>query len=390
MIVEHVQVGEVLDLQRRTVVVEVEQEYEEIGIRSFGRGIFHKEPTTGAELGTKRVFRIEQGDLVISNVFAWEGAIAVATEAQKGKIGSHRFMTFIPKDERIDVRWAASFFLSEAGLELIRKASPGSAGRNRTLAIDRFESLKMPLPSIREQRHIAERILYLRAAAEQLQGASGRASRLIEALAVSAAARPDLSDEAKRRRGWQRTALHSVMTPAIDPVIVRAGESYSNLGIYSYGRGLFAKVDIDGSATSARTLYRVRTNQFIYSRLFAFEGAYSYVEPAFDGFLVSNEFPTFDTDPNQLDARWLANYLRSPRRWEELGGSSRGLGVRRQRVPTDAVLAYEVWLPPIEQQRAMVEMIDRIDRVHVRRSDVERRCAALVPAALNQAFTGLS
>lgn len=43
-------------------------------------------------------------------------------------------------------------FRSEPGLSLIRRASPGSAGRNRTLAIDRFEALEIPLPSIREQR----------------------------------------------------------------------------------------------------------------------------------------------------------------------------------------------------------------------------------------------
>ena len=50
---------------------------------------------------TKRVFRIEPGDLVISNVFAWEGAIAVASDDEAGTIGSHRFMTFVPADGRV-------------------------------------------------------------------------------------------------------------------------------------------------------------------------------------------------------------------------------------------------------------------------------------------------
>src|SRR5262249_47927633 len=109
-------------------------------------------------LGNKRVFRIEPGDLVISNVFAWEGAIAVATTAEAGRIGSHRFMTFVPRDKCVDVGWVRWFFLSEPGLSLIREASPGSAGRNRTLAIKRFENIVIPLPPIEEQRRTAARL----------------------------------------------------------------------------------------------------------------------------------------------------------------------------------------------------------------------------------------
>lgn len=153
-----VRVGDVLQLKRRSVAVDPSSEYEEIGVRSFGKGIFHKEPVTGAELGNKRVFRIEPGDLVLSNVFAWEGAVALATRREVGKIGSHRFMTFTPKDGRIDTAWAAWFFRSEPGQELIRKASPGSAGRNRTLAIERFANLEIPLPPI-DQQGLAARSL---------------------------------------------------------------------------------------------------------------------------------------------------------------------------------------------------------------------------------------
>lgn len=162
MTVEYVRVGDVLELRRRAVEVDPSAEYREVGVRSFGRGIFHKEPIAGIDLGSKRVFRIEPGDLVISNVFAWEGAIAVASEAEEGMIGSHRFMTFRPKDDRADTAWLAWFFLSEPGLELIRRASPGSAGRNRTLAIERFENLEIRLPPIGEQRSVAARLDILR------------------------------------------------------------------------------------------------------------------------------------------------------------------------------------------------------------------------------------
>jgi hypothetical protein len=57
---------------------EVDKSYAELGIRSFGNGTFQKPAITGLELGNKRIFKIEPWDLVFNNVFAWEGAIAVA------------------------------------------------------------------------------------------------------------------------------------------------------------------------------------------------------------------------------------------------------------------------------------------------------------------------
>jgi type I restriction enzyme, S subunit len=154
--VERVRVGEVLALRRREVAIDPEAEYRLVGIFSFGKGIFHRDPKPGAELGDYRFFAIRPGDLVLSNIQAWEGAIAYATERDAGTIGTHRFLSYVPKDDRIDAAWARWFFLSEPGMELIRRAAPGTTVRNRTLAIERFESLEIPLPSEHSQREATQ------------------------------------------------------------------------------------------------------------------------------------------------------------------------------------------------------------------------------------------
>ena len=155
---EHVRVGEVLRLERRPVQVDPTQEYVSIGIRSFGRGIFHYAPTTGGRLGKLRFFEVEPDRLLVSNIKAWEGAVAVSGAGDSGCICSNRFLAYEQIDDRIDIQWARWFFLSESGNELLQGASPGSADRNRTLAIDRFESLEIPLPLIYEQHRVAARL----------------------------------------------------------------------------------------------------------------------------------------------------------------------------------------------------------------------------------------
>lgn len=390
MTVERVRVGEVLSLARRFVDPDPTVEYVAIGIRSFGKGIFHYDARLGDQLGSMRFFELQPDCLVVSNIKGWEGAIAVSSQAEAGCLASNRFLAYLPIGQRIDVGWARWFFLSESGIRLIQRASPGSADRNRTLAIDRFEALEIPLPPIDEQRRIARRLDRLQDATGELRRRAAHASELSKALTVSASSRPDIDDRAKARAGWRQVALGTVMSPAEERVNVDAKSSYPNVGIYGFGRGLFPKADIDGSRTSATMLNRIRAGQFIYSRLFAFEGAYAAVHPGFDGAFVSNEFPAFDPDPEQLHARWLANYLRTPERWAELRGSSKGLGVRRQRVPVQAVLAYVVWLPPIAEQHSMVATIDRLDHARYRRDEAGIRLRALVPAALNEVFAGLS
>ncbi len=143
--------GDVAPIVRRPVKVESEKEYPEIGVRSFGRGTFHKPSLTGADLGGKRVFKISEGDLLFMNVFAWEGAIAVASANDEGRVGSHRFITCVPDPDAMTAEFLCFYFLTSAGIEQIRKASPGSAGRNRTLSIEALMRMPVPCPSLKVQ-----------------------------------------------------------------------------------------------------------------------------------------------------------------------------------------------------------------------------------------------
>jgi type I restriction enzyme S subunit len=142
---------EVAPIVRRPIDVDPSARYEELGIRSFGKGTFHKPVISGLDVGTKRIFRIEPGDLVFSNVFAWEGAIAVVKSADANRVGSHRYITCVPQPGAATAEFLCYFFLTNEGLRLIRAASPGGAGRNRTLGLEALEAIRVPVPSIQDQ-----------------------------------------------------------------------------------------------------------------------------------------------------------------------------------------------------------------------------------------------
>lgn len=140
-----------------SVSVEPELTYREIGIRSHGKGIFYKEPVRGRVIGDKRVFHVVQEALILNIVFAWEQAVATTSNNEVGMIASHRFPMYVSKPDKCDVRYVKDFFLTQAGKLLLGVASPGGAGRNKTLGQKEFENLDIPLPiSVGEQIRIAD------------------------------------------------------------------------------------------------------------------------------------------------------------------------------------------------------------------------------------------
>ncbi len=152
-------IGQLVKRVRRPVDIKPEQLYMEVGIRSHGKGLFHKEERFGKELGTKSVFWIKPNTFILNIVFAWEQAIARTTFQEDGLVASHRFPMYQPLDDLLDLDYFFMFFLTPQGKSLLSLVSPGGAGRNKTLNQEAFLKLEIPVPPIEEQKRIAS-IIY--------------------------------------------------------------------------------------------------------------------------------------------------------------------------------------------------------------------------------------
>ena len=125
-------------------------------------------------------------------------------------------------------------------------------------------------PHLPEQRRIVARI-------EELAGKIAEAKQLHthqeearDNLLVTMAHRADWTDEkTSSSTGWRSVNLGEVLKLSLEPHSVNPETQYPNLGIYSYGRGLFSKPPNQRQRESRRkNLFRVRLDQFIYSKLF--------------------------------------------------------------------------------------------------------------------------
>ena len=145
----------VAELVQRPAERTADKIYTPIGLYNRGRGIFKKDQTLGKDLGDSDFFWIEEGDLVISGQFAWEGAIALATEIENSCIASHRYPIIRGKPRVLRTDFLFTFFQTDWGQTLLDYHSRGAAGRNRPLNAQTLMKEKVSLPTWEQQCHVS-------------------------------------------------------------------------------------------------------------------------------------------------------------------------------------------------------------------------------------------
>ncbi len=160
---------------------------------------------------------------------------------------------------------------------------------------------------------------------------------------------------------WRPTKLGDVLTPVSRPEKLDPTTEYRLLGVRLDGAGPFHRETKLGSQTSAGTLSRVEAGDFIYSRLFAWRGAFGIISEDLDGGYVSGEFPTFAAVPGKVDLKFLNYWFRIPATLEAVEADCTGsTPLTRNRFKEEFFLALEIPLPPLSEQRRIVARIEQL------------------------------
>jgi type I restriction enzyme, S subunit len=160
--------------------------------------------------------------------------------------------------------------------------------------------------------------------------------------------------------GYPLRPLGEVMRLDIQRTPVMPATTYRLAGVLNAGQGLVAKGEFDGGDTEYAAMNVLRAGQIVMRKLTAWEGPITVVPAEFDGFVVSNEFPTFTLGP-ELVPDWVRHVCRSPRLWAEMKNRVTGTVQRRKRLNPDQLLQIQLPIPPREVQAGMVEVLDAVD-----------------------------
>lgn len=144
--------AEVAPLVRRDVSITPEVMYTELGVRSFYKGTFQRRTVPGSDFSWQALYQIQTGDLIFSNIMAWEQAIAIAKSEDDGCVGNHRMLACEANPDCSVPGFLWYYFTTSDGFEKIYAASPGTAARNRTMTAPALMAIEVPTPSLVTQQ----------------------------------------------------------------------------------------------------------------------------------------------------------------------------------------------------------------------------------------------
>jgi len=380
-----VPLGEVVAHRKEFIRIDDLATYKRCRVQLHAQGIVLRDIVSGSEIKTKDQQVCRAGEFLVAEIDAKVGGFGIVPGSLDGAIVSSHYFLFTIDESVLERRYLDFFIRTPVFREQVL-----AQGSTNYAAIRPRDMLgyKIPLPPLSEQRRIVARIEELAAKIEEARGLRRQAVEEVDTLLTAMAHRADLDAGAKLDKGWSEVAVGDVIRQVEDSHSVQVEGIYPNFGIYSFGRGLFKKPPIQGLSTSAKTLYRVRAGQFIYSRLFAFEGAYGLVSKEFDGHFVSNEYPTFACNPDRVRAEFLYAYFKSPTVWSKVSAGSKGLGDRRQRVQPAQILAHRLMLPPLAWQERICAMLAKVEEVKHKQTETTAELDAMLPSVLDKAFKG--
>jgi type I restriction enzyme S subunit len=323
---------------------------------------------------------LNAGDFVISSPKAWEGAIARIPEEFDGWFLSPVFPTFRANPDRLDTRYLDWYCKREAVWTQLQGKAKGMGARRESVSPAQFLSLNIPLPKIDEQQRIVARL-------DQLAEKVRQVNEHLDAMETDAEALIRNYIFSPSETGITKRKMSELVSLRQADVIVDQLENYQFAGVYSFGRGVFASVNKAGSEFAYPRLSTVKTGDFIYPKLMAWEGALGVVPEACDGMVVSPEFPVFTIDTDVVLPEIIDIYFRTPSVWPELAGISGGTNVRRRRLQPSAFLNYEMPVPPMPTQLKIREMHRRVQQLKTSHNAIREANQALIPATLERIFS---
>ncbi|MGI5457502.1 restriction endonuclease subunit S [Streptomyces sp. CA-249302] len=213
--------------------------------------------------------------------------------------------------------------------------------------------IEIPVPPQRVQERIVE---VVGAVDDQIAALDDEAGALegVYRAAAPLLWRTAAGDEAEPRSLGDVMHLDVVRTP------MESGTTYRLAGVLNAGKGLVDKDAFDGADTEYTAMNVLRENQVVMRKLTAWEGPISVVPAEFDGFVASNEFPTFTLSADVAPA-WMRHVCRTPRLWAEMQSRVVGTVQRRKRLNPDQLLSLTLPIPSRPEQEEAAEALDAIE-----------------------------
>ncbi len=373
-----VRLGEVLRLSEETIELQPDAEYRQITVRLWGKGVVLRGILSEAEIAASRQMLARRGQFILSRIDARNGALGVVPLELDGAVVTNDFPLFNVVENRLLPAYLGWMCRTASFIEECKRASEGTTNRVR-LKEDEFLAREISLPPLAEQRRVVERIEELADQIHEARTLRYQAAEEAEALVVS---------NHVKLAGTRRRQLGEILRLDEDAVAIQPDCSYPQVGVKSFGAGLFPKAATLGTETTYRAFNRLYDGALVLSQVKGWEGALAVCPGSLAGWFVSPEYRTFRCIEGEARPGYLAPIVRTEWFWGRLAHATRGVGARRERTRPEQFLSLEIPMPDLPRQEAGERVSAELDAFKRLQAETAAELDALLPAILDKAFKG--
>jgi type I restriction enzyme S subunit len=172
------------------------------------------------------------------------------------------------------------------------------------------------------------------------------------------------------------------------PIEAAPAATYTKLGLFNRGRGIFHKDDSDSDEMGDSNFFFVRKGDLIISGQFAWEGAVSIAGEIDDGCVVSHRYPVMRGIEGVALVEYLMALLCTEYGIFLLNEHSRGAAGRNRPLNMKSLLKEKIPIPPIEVQVEIANAVNERSAVLAGVAKLNKLLKERRTAVIAQAVTG--
>jgi len=185
--------------------------------------------------------------------------------------------------------------------------------------------------------------------------------------------------------GWTMVPLGVVLRQRKEFVTIDSLMTYKRPRVQLHAKGIVLRDEIPGTLIKTKQQQICHADEFLVAEIDAKVGGYGIVPEFLDGAIASGHYFLFTINKDELEPRFLDYFTRTPSFHNQVNaqGSTNYAAIR----PVD-VLAYEIPLPPIHEQRRLIALAEQLtskikEAIRVRQQAV-LEATGLIDSTINQ------
>ena len=382
-----VQLGDILRQEAEEVAVDPSSLYQMAGVRSFGRGLFDKGTVAGTSTSYSRLFKIRAGQIVMSQLFAWEGAITPVEAPFDGRFVSPEFPTFTVDASLADARYVGHFVRWAGFHDALGGATRGLGQRRKRVHPREMLALGIPLPPIDEQRLAADGLDAVSAVTSKLQVAQQRAEDLAAKYYDASTSEIFINCG---RAGWPTRSIGDIADVNPAPARIAGPIEFIPMAAVDANHGSVTAPELKNRDDVGTGYKQFRRGDVIFARITPCmqNGKCAVYNGSTEYAYGSTEFHVI-----RASSTVIPEYLHAFMRTTEFrrAAASRFTGTAgQQRVPADFIQHAELPVPDLATQQAVVQIAQQLKSEQLllsKRHETQSRAGrALLASAMNAVF----